>query len=289
MNVLVTGANGQLGKELAGLAPADVQVVALSRQQLDIADARAVQQVLSEYSIDVIVNAAAYTAVDKAEEERDEALRVNATACEVLAQCCADTQTRLVHVSTDYVFNGQNCRPYVPSDAAAPMSAYGDTKYRGEQAITSQASLHYNIVRVSWLYGVHGNNFVHTMLRLMNERDELGVVSDQIGTPTWTMGVSDALWALVSNANLQGIWHWSDLGVASWYDFAVAIHEFGKRLGLIDSDVTLKPIATEDYPTPAVRPAYSVMDSRALREAIGRHGVHWREQLFRMLEATKNG
>ena len=194
---------------------------------------------------------------------------------------------RLVYVSTDYVFSGAaRAEPWAEDEPVAPLNAYGRSKRGGEEAVHEVLGDAGTVVRTSWLYGRRGPSFVHTMLRLMRERDEIGVVSDQIGAPTWATSLARTIWGLVANGS-SGIHHFSDAGVASWYDFAVAIGEEAAAIGLIDRTITVKPITTEDYPTPAVRPAFSLLDSRATREAAGVDPVHWRENLRHMLQEVK--
>ena len=283
MNVLITGGGGQLGRALARLAPAAVTLHCPTRDELDITDREQVAAALTRVDASVVVNAAAYTQVDRAEEDVDASRAVNARAPGDLARLCASRGARLIHVSTDYVFDGNACRPYQPDAVCAPASQYGQSKLDGERAVREVADLASVIVRLSWLYGAEGSNFVMTMLRLMNSRDDLAIVADQVGGPTWTDGAADAIWRIVADANVTGVHHWSDLGVASWYDFAVAILREGCAAGLIDRDVQVRPIATHEYPTAATRPAYSVLDTRALRDALGVTGSHWQTNLRHML------
>ena len=286
-NVIITGADGQLGHELQRAAPETVSVVALPRSDLDITDAGAISDCLARYEPVALVNAAAYTAVDRAESEEALANAVNATAPGLLAEACRQRGVRLIHVSTDFVFDGSACQPYAPDAPPAPLGAYGRSKLAGERAVLDvlQDAL---IMRTGWVYSAHGANFVKTMLRLMAERDALTVVADQVGTPTWAAGLAQALWRAVSLPALHGIYHWSDAGVCSWYDFAVAIEEEGRSLGLLKSMTAVRPIAAVDYPTPARRPAFSVLDKRSSWSDLSLTPVHWREQLRRMLAELKD-
>lgn len=277
---LVLGAGGQLGRELLATAPAEVTLRAATREQLDITDASAVAALLQREKPDVVFNAAAYTAVDKAESEPALAFAINAEAPGLLAQWCAAHGSQFVHVSTDFVFNGRAQAPYVESDTTAPLGQYGLSKLAGEQAVTS-AYPDATLVRTGWVYSRHGHNFVKTMLRLMTERDQLSVVSDQVGTPTWAKGLARACWGLAAQ---PGCFHWSDNGQCSWYDFAVAIRDLARERGLLLACPEITPIATADYPTPAARPAYSVLDKRRSWEALGTEGLPWREQLAAMLD-----
>lgn len=279
MKVLVTGARGQLGRALLAQIPADWNVTALTSDVLDFVDAAAVRARVLAEAPDLVFNAAAYTAVDKAESDESTAFAVNVAAVAAIAQALHETGGRLVHVSTDFVFDGSSPRPYHPDDARTPLSTYGRTKAEGEDAAGPDAL----IVRTAWVYAAGGANFVRTMLRLMGERDEVRVVADQIGAPTWAVGLAHVLLGL-SAKGANGVFHHSDAGVASWYDFAVAIQEEALALGMLDRQVPVTPIATTDYPTPAARPAFSLLDSSATRAMLGERPVHWRVNLRKMLE-----
>lgn len=287
MKVLLTGAGGQLGRMLCATAPVDVRLDARTSAQLDVSDLGEVSRVVLETRPDVIINAAAYTAVDRAEQEPQHAHAVNARGPAHLAQAATQCGARLLQVSTDYVFDGSGGRPYRPLDACHPLGVYGASKRAGEEAVLSMASRGL-IVRTSWLYAAHGSNFVRTMVRLMNERDELGVVADQVGSPTWAGTLAHALWAAARRPQLHGVYHWADLGVASWYDFAVAIQEEALAAGLLAKVVPLRPLRSEEYPTPARRPAYSVLDSADARRDFEVAGMHWRAALRLMLKELKN-
>ncbi len=273
MRALIAGAGGQLGRALQATAPADSIVTAPPEADFDITDADAVARVVAAAGPDVIFNAAAYTAVDKAETDAEVAQRINADAVAILAAAAAAAGARLVHVSTDFVFDGSAGRPYLPDAATCPLGVYGATKLAGEIAAGRDAL----IVRTAWVYAARGGNFVATMLRLMRERPELRVVADQIGTPTHAAGLARALWTLAA-AGTTGIHHWTDAGACSWYDFAVAIGEEALALGLIPAAVPIVPIRTEDYPTPAQRPAYSVLDKTSAWAITG-PARHWRAEL----------
>ena len=275
MKVLITGAGGQLGGALQRTAPAHAQITAIDVADVDLTDAAMLRAKLAQVAPDLILNAAAYTAVDKAEGDEDLARAINADAVAVMAVSAA----KLVHVSTDFVFDGQSSRAYRTDDARAPISAYGRTKAAGEDNLRDTDLL----IRTAWVYEAGGANFVRTMIRLMNEREELGVVSDQIGAPTWATGLARTIWGLVDKG-ASGTFHHSDAGVASWYDFAVAIAEEAHALGLIARIPAIKPIATSDYPTPASRPAFSLLDCSATRAALGQEAVHWRTNLRLMLK-----
>ncbi len=284
MKVLITGGSGQLGRALLANAPAQATVTSLNRSALDIADPTAVERTVVAAQPDLIINAAAYTAVDKAESDRDSARDTNTRAPGFLSQAAEQCGARFAHVSTDFVFNGQQSRPYTVTDETAPLGVYGQTKRDGELAVLTAfpAAL---IVRTAWVYSEHSGNFVNTMLRLMTERDEVRVVADQVGTPTFARNLAKAIWSLSAN-DIAGMFHYTDAGVASWYDFALAIQEESLALGLLNRKVPVIPISTADYPTPAKRPFYSVLDKTNTTALIG-EAPHWREALRDMLIIQK--
>jgi dTDP-4-dehydrorhamnose reductase len=284
--VLVVGAGGQLGQELQRTVAPGMECVPMTRAQLDIADAAIIARHLAAITPQIVVNAAAYTAVDKAESEPEVAHRCNAVGPGILAEACARQGIRLIHISTDFVFDGTSSEPYAPEAAAAPLGEYGRSKRAGELAVQN-AQPQALILRTGWLYSSYGNNFVKTMLRLMRERDALAVVTDQIGTPTWAYSLAEVVWAATTRPQLSGIYHWSDAGVCSWYDFAVAICEEALTLGLLSRPVEIRPIPTTEYPTPAQRPACSVLDKTRSWRDFAVEGVHWRRQLRTMLAELK--
>jgi dTDP-4-dehydrorhamnose reductase len=284
MKVLVAGSAGQLGRALAETRPIGVTLVAPAEAEFDISNPAAIEAVVSREAPDLLINAAAYTAVDRAETERDRAMLLNATAAGWLAEAAARARAGFVHVSTDFVFDGTAGTPYRPEDPTNPLGAYGETKLAGERAVLS-AHRQALLVRTAWVYATRGQNFMHTMLRLMAERDEVRVVSDQIGTPTNAASLARAIWQLTAHG-ATGIFHWTDAGVASWYDFAVAILEEALAQGLLSSAVPIIPIRTEDYPTPARRPAYSVLDKSATWAITG-PARHWRVELREALARVR--
>ncbi|MHA6333002.1 dTDP-4-dehydrorhamnose reductase [Qipengyuania sp. CAU 1752] len=283
MKALVTGITGQVGKALLACAPEGWDVVGLTRDQLDLADGEAIRACVAEHRPEWVINAAAYTAVDRAETDTATAQAINAEAPRHFAAALADHGGRLVQVSTDYVFDGTACSPYTPDARRNPLSVYGVSKAAGEDAAAGGAAI---ICRTSWVYAAGGSNFVTTMLRLMNERDQLGIVADQIGAPTHAPGLARTLWGL-AQAGTSGIYHHRDAGAASWYDFAVAINEESLALGLLERETRIAPISTEQYPTPARRPAYSLLDDSATRSLLGDEHTHWRVNLRRMLQEEK--
>lgn len=283
--VLIIGGHGQLGFELQRSTPRNLDVVTVSRPEIDISDIDSIERIVKQHQPGVIINAAAYTAVDKAESEEQQAWLVNHKGAENLAAVAARSNSRLIHVSTDFVFEGRNCTPLQPDAAALPQSVYGKSKLAGEREVLQQAE-NALVVRTSWLYSSHGHNFAKTMLRMMDERDSLGIVVDQVGTPTWANLLAETLWELVAT-DATGIYHCSNNGVASWYDFAVAIQEEAVSIGLLWKTIPVTPIKTEAYPLPAERPAYSVLDVSATEKLLGRQFPHWREGLRSMLLELK--
>ena len=282
MKVLIAGAAGQVGRALVDSAPTPIEVVKCSHQNLDVADERVVLSCIRLHAPDVIVNAAAYTAVDRAESEPELARRVNSDGPRYLALAAREVGARLVHVSTDFVFDGASSIPYPPEAPTNPLNVYGVTKRAGEQAVLEVLPGRSVVLRTSWLYAAQGSNFVRTMLRLMCANGAVRVVADQVGTPTAARSVAQAIWKITERPSVTGIHHWSDAGVASWYDFAVAIADIAELRGLLASAITVTPISTEEYPTAARRPRYSVLDKRSLA-VLGIAPVHWRRQLQSVL------
>jgi dTDP-4-dehydrorhamnose reductase len=288
VKVLITGASGQVGRSLARTAVNEAQLLPVSHKELDLTDGDAVLAYARHHAPEVIINAAAYTAVDRAESEPQLAERVNAAGPGYLAAAAREVGARFIHISTDFVFDGTASAPYRSEAATAPLSVYGRTKLAGERAVLEVLPERSVIVRTAWVYAAEGNNFVRTMLRIMNASGAVRVVADQVGTPTAALSLAETLWKIVGQTEISGIHHWTDAGVASWYDFAVAIAEEGAALNLVPPTVTVTPIATADYPTPARRPAYSVLD----KSSLARYGlvpVHWRRRLRTVLGEMKLG
>ena len=278
--IAITGANGQLGQTLmrSPLFEDDI-LLPLGREDMDITAAASVSATLDSLKPDILINAAAYTAVDAAETHEAEAYSINEQGVKHLARWARDRKAHLIHISTDFVFGGEKNRPYRVDDPVSPLSVYGHSKLAGEKMIATLLPDQATIVRTAWLYSPWNHNFMKTMLRLMRERDVLYVVDDQIGTPCSTASLVQCLHALIQRNVPGGIFHWTDAGVASWYDFAIAIQEEALHLGLLEHAIPVHPIPTEKYTTPARRPAYSVLDkSRALQELVCPQ-VHWREAL----------
>jgi dTDP-4-dehydrorhamnose reductase len=297
--ILLTGADGQLGQELQRTLVPLGEIIGVGRQALDLTQPDRIRQIISEIKPDLIVNAAAYTAVDKAQTEPELAKSINAVAPTIMAEEQARHGGILIHISTDYVFDGRKNTPYTEEDAPNPLSVYGQSKLAGEEGIqkTSQSlqsahqELRYIILRTAWVYGTYGkSNFVKTMLRLGAERDEIRVVADQVGTPTWACDIASSLAILGQKVHeqgapspLTGIYNFTSSGIASWYDFAIAIFEEAKQLGFELKVQRVVPITTSEYPTPATRPAYSVLAGQKITAALGSHPPHWRQGLRQML------
>ncbi|PCK09370.1 MAG: dTDP-4-dehydrorhamnose reductase [Alteromonadaceae bacterium] len=287
MKILVTGANGQLAWELKQTQASEHEVVYLSRSDLDISQSDQVQACLDKYSPDALINTAAYTAVDRAETDSDTAYAVNRDGVKNLAQACQGHNCYLLHISTDFVFDGKANTPLTTTANIDPVSIYGKSKAEGEQALAEHMTGQWAIIRTAWVYSSHGANFVKTMLKLMADKPTLGIIADQIGSPTWANGLALACWEALNNRS-EGLFHWTDAGVASWYDFAVAIQDIAIEKGLLEKHIPIKPITTVDYPTPAARPPYSVLDKSAILSAHPNlEQQHWRTQLTHMLEAVK--
>ncbi len=291
MRIVLTGITGQVGAELNRLLHANsrYQVIGLDRQALNLAQPDKIGDAIAPLQPDLIINPAAYTAVDKAEAETELAHRINAEAPAQLAQVAEDLEIPLIHVSTDYVFNGQQSTPYRETDPTDPLGVYGKTKLLGEQGICDRTQ-RFIILRTAWVYGTEGGgNFVKTMLRLGAEREEMRIVADQIGSPTWAREIAGAIAALIPKlttnqaSELCGTYHFTNSGVASWYDFAVAIFEEAQQIGLPLKVQQVTPITTADYPTPARRPAYSVLHCAKIATVLGTSPPHWRQSLRQML------
>ena len=284
--ILITGANGQLGREFRELERAHpaFRFTFTGREELDVTQEAAIRQYFAAHAFDYCINCAAYTAVDKAESEPDAAHKGNVDAPRWLAEACARQGIPLVHYSTDYVYHNQQNTPFKEGDSTTPQSVYARTKLAGEQAALA-ANPQTLIVRTSWVYSSFGHNFVKTMLRLGKERDELKVVFDQVGTPTYARGLARATLEMIREVEqgevprdrLKGIYHFSDEGVCSWYDFALAIFE------LAGIECRVLPIETKDFPTAALRPPYSVLNKGKIKEVFGLEIGHWREELRRMI------
>ena len=291
MKVLLTGAAGQLGQALQASVPAGVEVVATSRAQLDLADGDACRAAVQHHRPDWVLNAGAYTAVDKAESEPQLAWAVNAGAPQAFAEALALAGGRLLQLSTDFVFNGRQGHPYTPDQDRDPLGVYGSTKAQGEAAALQLDGA--KVLRTSWVYGPVGRNFCRTMLRLHASKaaagEPLKVVADQVGCPSSTLNLATACWAVITSSReeveLPPVLHWCDGGAASWYDVSVAVGELAMDLGLLKRAARVNSISTADYPTPATRPSYSLLDCQASRQVLQLEAQSWRAALKDVLQA----
>ncbi|MDG2090122.1 MAG: dTDP-4-dehydrorhamnose reductase [Gammaproteobacteria bacterium] len=279
--IVILGALGQLGSLIKNIAPANIELHAFDVSEFDISNLAQHQSLYQELAPTTIINTAGYTQVDKAESEQEDAFAVNAEGPANIAKACSES-CRIIHISTDFIFDGEKQAPYMPSDLASPLSVYGASKLAGEeklQTIRPDSS----IIRTAWLYSAQGKNFMNMMLNLMAELEELAIVNDQIGTPTSAHTLAEVVWRFVANRELKGIYHWTDQGAASWYDFAVEIKQQALAIGLLEKDISLRAISTQEYPTPAQRPKYSVLDKSDTYKAIQFQGKSWQEELNTVL------
>jgi dTDP-4-dehydrorhamnose reductase len=287
--VLLIGAKGQVGQELQLTLLQLGEVISIGREELDLTNSEKISQLIREIHPDYLVNAAAYTAVDKAESEPELAYYINAKAPKIMAESAEKIQAKFLHISTDYVFDGRKNTPYLETDLTNPLGVYGQSKLRGEEEIktvNSQAI----ILRTAWVYGSYGkSNFVKTMLRLGKEREELKVVVDQVGSPTWAKDIAAAITHLLINAdNPAGIYNFTNSGIASWFDLTKAIFEEAKISGIPLKIQRVIPITTAEYPTPAARPAYSVLSGQKISQQLGYIPSYWRDSLKAMLNQLFN-
>jgi dTDP-4-dehydrorhamnose reductase len=283
IKILITGANGQLGSELKAAASLYPQAnfVYTDREELDITSAEAVSDFVKQGDFKYLINCAAYTAVDKAETEKEPAFAINALAAGILAKACSDSGVKFVHVSTDFIFDGTLARPLLEDDTANPLSVYGATKHEGELKVLANCP-DAIILRTAWVYSSYGNNFVKTILRLCKERDSLGIIFDQIGTPTYAKDLALAILAIAMDKEwVSGVYNYTNEGVASWYDFAIAIRD---NAGL---KTRINPIETAQYPTPAVRPKYSVLNKKKFKDTFKLEIPYWRDSLKDCMELLK--
>jgi len=285
-SILVTGAKGQLGSEIQALAPnhAGYTFTFADRDVLDLSSEDAIRAYFEEKRFDVIINCAAYTAVDRAESEEGLAFAINHRAVETLAHIAKAKEIALIHISTDYVFDGSNFKPYTEKDPTNPQSVYGESKLAGEEALCAINPANSLIIRTSWVYSSFGSNFVKTMLRLGRERGELGVIFDQVGTPTYARDLATAILTIIPQivSSSVEIYHYSNEGVCSWYDFAKAIFE------LSSVECKVNPIETKEYPTPATRPHYSLLNKARIKNSFGITLPYWRDSLTEALATMEN-
>jgi dTDP-4-dehydrorhamnose reductase len=283
MKVAVIGRSGQLAWEIQQLHDAQLAVFCLGRNDVDLSSPVKLTEQIKLLAPDAVINASAYTAVDTAEADHENAFKLNCKYVGNLASVCKELAIPFIHVSTDFVFQGNKGSPYLPDDVISPLGVYGASKAAGEKLIFELYPQKSCVLRTSWVYSTHGNNFVKTMLKLMSSKPELGIISDQIGSPTYAKGLAIAC-VEAAKQHLTGIHHYTDNGVASWYDFAVAIQEIALSFGLLDKEIRINAITTADYPTPAKRPHYSVLDKSSFVNVLPScELVHWRKQLENMM------
>ncbi|MEZ2251541.1 dTDP-4-dehydrorhamnose reductase [Microcoleus sp.] len=285
MKILLTGGSGQLAQELQPILLSSGEVIAVDRARLDLSQPETIRQAIAEIQPHLVVNAGAYTAVDKAETEPELAQAVNGIAPGIIAEECEKLGATLIHISTDYVFDGSQGYPYRETDSTNPLGSYGKSKLAGEEAIRQAGNRHI-IIRTAWVYGNGGKgNFVKTMLRLGKDREEIRVVADQIGSPTWTGDLAAAISQIIPEIKPEifGTYQYTNSGVCSWYDFAIAIFEEAEKLGFPLKIQRVIPITTAEYPTPAKRPAFSVLSPVKISGILGTHPPYWRESLRQML------
>ncbi|MEW5815870.1 MAG: dTDP-4-dehydrorhamnose reductase [Spirochaetota bacterium] len=283
--IWLIGSKGMLGRELSEVLELEGFSFTGTDQEVDITDQRTLGTFASSVkpAITWIVNCSAYTAVDKAEDDKDAAWKVNRDGVRNIAATAASTGAKLIHISTDYVFDGNGNRPYKEDDPVSPIGVYAKSKAAGEKEIHRILSYHY-IIRTSWLYGKHGNNFVYTMLRLFKEKESIGIVDDQRGTPTWTFDLAGVIKTIISSSNdAFGTYHYAGEGETTWYRFAVEIHRLAREQGLIQRDCIINPLTTDQYPTKAKRPPYSVFSKEKIKKAFGILIPDWREALARFI------
>lgn len=292
MKILITGAQGQVGKELTTIANEEgFDVIAAGRADLDITEAQNVEEYISQCQPNIVINAAAHTAVDKAESEQDLAFAINQNGAENIALACNGLNIPLLHISTDYVFDGSKAEPYNEDDAVSPLGVYGNSKWQGEEVIRKNVNAHI-ILRVAWVFGAQGNNFVKTMLRLGKERDELSVVADQFGGPSPAKNIAQTLIELVkqyqNNKSLAwGTYHYCGKEKTTWYGFAEEIFKQANESGLLNKKIKVNPISTAEYPTPAKRPANSMLDCTKIKTTFGIDMPEWKDALKLVLTELK--
>jgi dTDP-4-dehydrorhamnose reductase len=283
MKVLLTGGSGQLGRALIASRPKAVELIAPLRDELDLSSPGSIERCFQASRPNLVINAGAYTAVDQAESDRELAFAVNSAAPASLAKLCELSGARLLHISTDFVFDGKKSSPYLPDDEPNPLSVYGASKLAGERAIMGTNGLHWHILRTAWVYAPQGRNFMLAMLRLFRERPMVNVVSDQIGSPTSADALATCVWRFAMYTGRSDLFHFASAGVASWYDFAVAIYEEARQRGLVQNVVQIKPITADQYPSPTRRPSYSVLGTGRTHEVMNSEPQHWRESLRAVL------
>ncbi|GHB57489.1 NAD(P)-dependent oxidoreductase [Psychrosphaera saromensis] len=285
MKAVVIGRNGQVAWELQHTLPANTEALVLGSSDVNIIDLNDLRAKVEAFQPNVIINASAYTAVDKAESDIDAAYTINRDAVNNIAVVAKELNARLIHISTDFIFDGTKNTAYKVNDLTNPVSVYGASKLAGELAIKDIYPENSTIVRTSWVYSSHGSNFVKTMLRLMSEKDELSVVGDQIGCPTYARGLAEFIWQLCCLDKVEHVYNWTDLGVASWYDFAVEIQRIAIDNDILSRSIPITPIKSEQYPTPATRPHFSLLDVKDSQSIMC--GDHWGKNLIECLRELR--
>lgn len=284
MKILVIGRTGQVAQSLKATQPSALDITYLDRHQCNLLDVHGIQNALDSQGADLVINAAAYTAVDLAEDEPDTVHAINAQAPAIIASWVRQQNARLIHLSTDFVFDGTATEPYQPEQPTNPIGEYGASKLAGERAILDAAPDRAMIIRTAWVYSESGHNFVRTMLKLMAERDEISIVNDQTGSPTSARSIARMIWSLVEKDRFNnGIFHWTDNGVMTWHEFGLAIQQEALETGLLERRIPVHAITTSEYPTPARRPSYSVLDTTALEKLISATAEDWRSNLREVL------
>lgn len=278
LKILLTGANGQLGQEMLNRCPSDIKIEATDYKELDITSIEACREYVSKIKPDRIVNAAAYTNVEQAEDEPEKAMLLNRDGAANLASVSKEAGIRFLHISTDFVFSGKNSRPYSPDDRPEPLSVYGHTKLAGEEAVKSILGKDALIIRTAWLYSRDGKNFVNTIIRLLKEQPFLKVIHNQHGTPTSTVSLTDAIYAAIE-ADARGTHHWTDAGETTWFDFACEIQKQALKYGIIKEEKEIKPVTSDEFKTKALRPTYSVLDKSSFISETGFSPRPWQELL----------
>ena len=291
MKILLIGSNGQLGREIIKSFPKDINLITPSRLKFDLAETKECYEYILNLSPDWIINSGAFTNVEKAEKEQELAYKINALGPEMLAKALSISGGKLLHISTDYVFNGEQNYPYTTDQTVSPINKYGFSKAKGEEYIKRYLpdNNQLNILRTSWLVSPHGNNFAKKIMQLLNDRDEIKVICDQISSPTTTLSLADAIWKIIKRNKEYSIKkkpfpqinHFANDGVASWYDLAVEIREIGLKTGLITRASEIKPIKSNEYPSKTLRPKYSVLDTHITKKIIGLENSHWRNELLK--------
>ena len=287
--IVITGADSQLGQTFKENWPMfdhakQHELVCCGINQIDITSRASIESKLCSKNVDVIINMAAYTDVDKAEQEEERSYQINQLGAKVLATWAMESKCKLIHISTDFVFSGRKKSPYLTTDSTGPLNVYGKSKLAGENEILKINPELSSIIRTSWLYSQFRKNFVRTMLRLMSERESLNIVNDQIGSPTSTHSVVDLIFAMLKKSDFSGIYHWSDIGSISWYEFAIAVQNMARELGILTTSIPIQPISSEKYPTKALRPKYSVLDVSLAKDKFNVVPHAWNERLRHVIK-----